>query len=287
VGLTGNPGIVGKASYGELFIKAWRGCETEARTAAAQTVRDSLERGQGAGLMFVQFALAMLELGLGHFPAALASARALYDDDALYMGTHALPIMVEAAVKAGDPAAAGLALGRLAARAEASGTQLALGLLARCRALMDDDEPLYREAIDRVARTRATLELARCHLLYGEWLREQGRDDPAEEQLDLAHAMFVEMGALAFAARAVAGRPGSTAAVALAGDPLTERELGVLRLLATNLTVPEIAGQLFVSTNTVKTHTKRIYRKLGAHRRSEAVDRARALGLLSRRAVRG
>ena len=85
VRLTGNPGIIGRASYGELFIKAWRGREAPAREAAAETVRDSLERGQGAGLMFAQFALAMLELSLGRFRAALACAQKLYDDDALYM----------------------------------------------------------------------------------------------------------------------------------------------------------------------------------------------------------
>lgn len=206
----------------------------------------------------------------------------LYDHDALYMGTHALPIMVEAAVKAGEHTTAALALERLAGRGAASGTPLALGLVARCRALTGDDEALYREAIRLIAQSRATLELARSRLVFGEWLREQGRDDEADEQLGTAHAMFVEMGASAFAARADAALTPATTSALLDGDPLTEREMTILRLLATNLTVPEIASELFVSANTVKTHTKGIYRKLGLHRRDEAVDSGRSLGLVAR-----
>ncbi len=286
VRLTGNPGVVGRASYGELFVKALRGREAEARTAAADTVRDSLERGQGAGLMFAQFALAMLELGLGRFRAARDCARRLYDDDALYMGTHALPILVEAAVKAGDPETARPALDRLATRALASGTPLALGLLARSRALLADAataEDGYVEAIDLIAGTRASLELARSRLLYGEWLRARDRDADAQEQLVAARSLFAEMGAHAFAVRAEAALgPRAPAAAPRSDEPLTEREMSILRLLATNLTLGEIAAERFVSANTVKTHTQRIYRKLGVHRRGDAVRQARALGLLAR-----
>ena len=141
----------------EVFELAWRGHETDARRVAAAVAREAIDAGHGAQSIFAQYCLAVLELGLGNYQAALQSALSVYEDDAPFLGTHVLPDLVEAAARCEQTGSAGAALGRLAERAATVGTPLALGLLARSRALLAGDadaEPLYDEAIGHLEQCR-------------------------------------------------------------------------------------------------------------------------------------
>jgi len=173
---TGNKGVVGAPGAGELLLRVWHGDEQEARSAAAAYLRESVERGQGADITHVRSALAVLELGLGQYQAALTCALDVYREDLFYLGTLTLPDMVEAAVRAGELETANAALRRLSQRALSSRTPLTLGLLARSQALLADDahaEASYQEAIEWLGQCRVAPDLARAHLLYGEWLRRR------------------------------------------------------------------------------------------------------------------
>jgi DNA-binding CsgD family transcriptional regulator len=186
-----------------------------------------------------------------------------------------LPDMVEAAVRAHDMAAAHLALDRLAERATASGTAWAMGLSARSRALMtgNDAEPSYKEAIDLLGSTRMAVELARTHLLYGEWLRRQKRKIDARDQLRVAHDLFATMGAEAFATRAAdellaTGEHARRRSIGTTAD-LTAQEAHVARLAAGGDTNAEIAAKLFISASTVEYHLRKVFRKLSISSRRE------------------
>ena len=195
---TGNPGVFGTAGVSEAFELVWRGRETDARRVAAAVAREATSAGRGGQSNWVQYCLAVLELGLGNYQAALQCVLGVYDDDAPFFGTLALPDLVEAAARCGETGLADAALGRLAERAAAAGTPLALGLLARSRALLASDadaEPLYQEAIGHLGQCRAAPQLARAHLVYGEWLRRQRRRRDARGQLRTAHEMFTSIGA--------------------------------------------------------------------------------------------
>ena len=207
---TGNPGVVGTAGMAEVYELAWRGRETDARRVAATVAREATGGGRSAQSIWVQYCLAVLELGLGNYQAALQCVLGVLDDDAPFSAL-VLPDLVEAAARCGETGLAEAALGRLAERALAAGTPLALGLLARSRALLagdDDAEPLYAEAIAHLEQCRSEPQLARAHLVYGEWLRRQQRRRDAREQLRTAHEMFTAMGAEAFAERARVGAAG-------------------------------------------------------------------------------
>src|SRR5271166_5109577 len=201
---TGNPGLMGTDTRGDDLMSAWRGREAETRAAVAAREREALERGVGGGSFIGDYALTVLEIGLGHHQAALPHALRVYRDD-LFMGVFVLPEVVEAAARAGDHGAASAALDRLERRATASGTPHALGLLARSQALMaqaDDAEGRYLEAIAQLGASMARPDLARAHLLYGEWLRRQRRRPEARAQLRTALDMLGAMGLDAFAGRA-------------------------------------------------------------------------------------
>jgi DNA-binding CsgD family transcriptional regulator len=176
----------------------------------------------------------------------------------------ALPELIEAAVRAGQAARAAAALERLSPQARASGTQWALGLQARSQALTCTGpvaEDLYREAVERLGDCRIATHLARAHLVYGEWLRRQGR-----EQLRTAHEMLSGMGVEAFAARAArelratGGQPRKR--TVQPADTLTAQELHVARLVATGATSREVGAQLFLSPRTIDAHLRNIFRKL-------------------------
>jgi DNA-binding CsgD family transcriptional regulator len=186
---------------------------------------------------------------------------------------RALAELIEAAVRIGRPEEAAAALGRLSERTRASGTEWALGIDARCRALLSGEEALYRESVERLARSRAAVELARSRLLYGEWLRRENRRIDAREQLRAAHEMFSQMGAAAFAERArrelsATGETVRKRTIQTA-DELTTQEAQVARLAAQGQTNPEIAALLYISPRTVEYHLHKVFSKLGISSRRE------------------
>jgi len=211
--------------------------------------------------------------GHGRYGEALAAARQADEhEDVIFYG-WARAELIEAGVRAGRPDEAATALDRLSERTQAAGTQWALGIEARCRALLNDDEALYHESVERLARSRAAVELARSRLLYGEWLRRENRRVDAREQLRAAHEMFSRMGAAAFAERArrelsATGETVRKRTVETLGE-LTTQEAQVARLAAQGRTNPEIAALLFLSPRTVEYHLHKVFPKLGISSRRE------------------
>jgi len=188
----------------------------------------------------------------------------------------ALPELIEAAARTGNPRIAGDALDRLTEMAGAGGAEDGLGVKARSLALLsegDAAEACYREAIGRLGRGRRRPEIARAHLLYGEWLRQQRRRHDARDQLRIAFAMFDEMGMATFAARArrelratgERARPRSPQTA----EVLTPQEEQIARLVAEHLTNREIAARLFISASTVEYHLRKIFRKLDVTSRTQ------------------
>jgi DNA-binding CsgD family transcriptional regulator len=178
--------------------------------------------------------------------------------------------LIEAAARSGEAELAADALGRLSQTTAASRTDWALGIEARSRALLtegDAAEPLYREAIERLGRTRIRVELARSHLLYGEWLRRERHRVEAREQLRHAHHSFTEFGMEAFAERArvelAATGEHARKRTVETRDDLTPQEAQISRLAAEGATNQEIAARLFISPSTVDYHLRKVFRKLG------------------------
>ncbi len=273
---TGNPGVAGTAGVAEAYELAWRGREADARRVAAAVAREATGAGRGAQSLWVQYCLAVLELGLGNYQAALQCALGVYENDAPYFGAQVLPELVEAAARCGETGLAGAALGRLAERALATGTPLALGLLARSRALLASDtdaEPLYEEAVKRLEQCRSIPQLARAHLVYGEWLRRQRRRRDAREQLRTAHDMFTSMGAEAFAERArielLATGERARQRTAETAEELTPQEAQIARLVSQGDSNRDIAAQLFLSPSTVDYHLRKVFRKTGVTSRTQ------------------
>jgi DNA-binding CsgD family transcriptional regulator len=273
---TGNPGILGAAARGNTYLLAWQGDEAEARAAAAVHLAYALERGQTGIVHFARYALMVLELGLGRYDAALENALPIYEDDPPSAGSWVLPNLVEAAARSGHQNAARDALNRLSERARASGTPLALGLLARARAVLAHDleaEPLYRESIDHLGCSSVKPELARSHLLFGEWLRRKGRRRDARDQLRTAHDMLASMGIEAFAERArvelLATGERARKRTVETQDHLTPQERQIARLVRDGARNQEIAAQLFISTSTVQYHLVKVFRKLGVTSRTQ------------------
>jgi DNA-binding CsgD family transcriptional regulator len=256
--------------HARLTLAAWRGREAETSELHATMVRDATRRGEGTIVTLAQYTLAVLHNGLGNYDAALAAATLPSEYDEVAHGSVALPELVEAAVRADQPARAAAALERLSSRAHASGTQWALGLEARSRALTSTGpaaEELYRAAIQRLGAGPMVTDLARAHLVYGEWLRREGRRQDAREQLRSAHELLSGMGAEAFAARAArelrATGEQARKRTARPADALTAHELHVARLVATGATSREVGAQLFLSPRTIDAHLRSIFRKLG------------------------
>jgi DNA-binding CsgD family transcriptional regulator len=253
-----------------LLLAAWRGRQAETAELYAAMVKDATGRGEGRGVTVAQYALAVLHNGLGDYDLALAAAAGPCESDELVHSSLALPELVEAAVRAGRPDRAAAALQPLSSRARAAGTQWALGLEARSRALLSTGpaaEALYREAIERLSECRMATHLARTHLVYGEWLRRERRRQDAREQLRTAHELLSDMGAEAYAARAArelrATGEQPRSRTAQPADALTLHELHIARLVATGATSKEVGAQLFLSPRTVDAHLRSIFRKLG------------------------
>ena len=227
--------------------------------------------GAGLAVRVAQWAAAVLYNGLGRYDEAATAARQVTAEDIdPYPAMWALPELVEAAARIGDTDIAGRGLERLAEVTQPAGTDFALGILARRRALLSDGaaaEGLYREAIDRLGRTSLRPELARAHLLYGEWLRREGRRVDAREQLRTAHEMFAAIGMEAFAERArrelVATGEKVRKRSPETRDELTPQEEQIARLARDGLSNPEIGTQLFISARTVEWHLRKVFTKLG------------------------
>ena len=218
----------------------------------------------------------MLYNGLGRYEAAIEAAQRGLEHDVQGLVGWTLAELVEAAARAGRPEVAADALPRLEERAQAADTDWALGVLARSRALMSEGDPadaLYREAIERLARTRVRVELARARLVYGEWLRREHRHVDAREQLRAAHDMLSTIGAEAFAERArrelVATGETVRKRAPDTRDSLTPQEAQIARLAADGQTNPEIGAHLFISPRTVEYHLRKVFTKLGVTSRKE------------------
>jgi DNA-binding CsgD family transcriptional regulator len=236
-----------------------------------------VRRGEGLGLTVLLWATAVLYNSLGRYEDALAAARRVGEEshEQLFSKWSAVEL-IEAAARIGVREDAADACERLTETTRASGSDWALGIEARSRALLSDDDDadsLYREAIDRLGRTRVRVELARAHLLYGEWLRRERRRVDAREQLRTAHGMFVAMRAEGFAERArrELAATGETVRkrTAETRDELTPQEEQIARLARDGHTSPEIGAQLFISPRTVEWHLRNVFTKLGINSRRE------------------
>ena len=256
-------------------VLAWRGAEAELRTRAA-VICDGDAKGRGLDVTMTESALAVLELSLGNYAAALAAWPADWQD---YSGTSTLLVadFAEAAVRGGDEAAARAALERYADGPGADGAPSLPGLLARARALLagDDDraEDLYLESIAQLEELGARGHLARSRLVYGEWLRRRKRRRDARVQLRMAYETFDAMGSPLFAERAsrelhATGEKARARSVETA-TTLTPQEVQVARRAAQGSTNAEIGTEMFISPATVDYHLRKVYRKLGIAGRRE------------------
>ena len=269
---TGNPPV----AYTAMTLAAWRGQETHAADLIAATVQEATARGLGRPLNFAAYAGSVLYNGLGRHDAARDAAWPAFERDQLGYGPFIVPELAEAASRTGDVALVKAALQWLSERTQMTPTDWALGIQARIRALLSDGEDaerLYRESIARLGRTGVRAQLARSHLLYGEWLRRERRRADAREQLRTAHDMMTAMGIGAFAERArrellATGETARKRTVETSGQ-LTAQEAQVARLARDGLSNPQISARLFISPRTVRYHLTKVFTKLGITSRSQ------------------
>ena len=263
------------APYGATGIAAWRGCAAEATRLIQANLDGVTSRGEGRGVTS-QYSAALLYNGLGHYDKALAAAERVCEYDDIGILGWSLTELIEAAVRSGQLARAADALEQLSEMTRASGTDWALGAEARSRALLstgESAEKCYREAIERLGRTRMRPALARAHLLYGEWLRRENRRRDARAELRTAYDLFTTMGIEAFAERTrhellATGDTVRKRTVETASE-LTAQEASIARLAVDGRTNVEIGAQLFLSTRTVEWHLGKVYNKLGVGSRRE------------------
>jgi DNA-binding CsgD family transcriptional regulator len=253
-----------------MVVAAYRGEEAQGRRLIEAARTQLTPESRGIGVVVVEFANLLLNNGLGRYEDGLRSGRRVLEDlEPVGRPPWALPELVEAAARAGAIEEATAALRQLSERVRISGTDWAQGLEARSRALLtegSDAEQLYREAIERLARPGSATDLARAHLLYGEWLRRTGRRVDARQELRTAHEMLDDMGLEAFADRAARElrATGETARkrTVESRDDLTPQEDQIARLARAGLSNPEIAARLFISPRTVEWHLRKIFIKL-------------------------
>jgi DNA-binding CsgD family transcriptional regulator len=259
------------APYTALRLGALQGKEAEASGLIASALEQSAAGGQEMAASQANWAAAVLYNGLARYKEA-ASAGWQATSDALepWASMFALPELVEAAARGGDAEVARDALERLAETTQPCGNDFALGLEARSRALLSEGgaaADLYREAIERLSRTRLRPELARAHLLYGEWLRRDGPRLDAREQLRTAYDMFAAIGMEAFAERArrelLATGEKVRKRTVETPDQLTPQEEKIARLAGEGLSNPEIGARLYISPRTVEWHLHKVFAKLG------------------------
>jgi DNA-binding CsgD family transcriptional regulator len=265
--------------FGRLSLVGVRGKETEALALFDAAEAAAITRGEGVVLTFSEHARAVLYNGLSRYEAALGPAQNASALDELMVSVQALPELIEAATRCDRLETANAAIESLSERTSAAGTEWALGIVARSRALLSGGavaDRLFREAIDRLARCRLALELARAHLLYGEWLRRNRRRTDARDHLRQAQSMFISMGAEAFAGRAAREllATGETARKRSAEtrDELTAQETQIAQFARDGLSNAEIGARLFISPRTVEYHLRKVFTKLGITTR-EHLDR--------------
>ena len=259
------------ASTCDLLLAGYRGQPAEAIPLFSATIEDSIARGEGFAVQLANWAAAVLHNGLGHYAEALAAAEPATEETYLPLSTQlVLPELIEAAVRTGRAEIAREALERLSAMTAIEGSDWAKGLEARSRALLSEGqnaEHCYAEAVERLGRTQLRPELARAHLLYGEWLRRQLRRGDARRQLRAAHDLFAVIGAGAFAERARRELLATGETVRKrrvdACTELTPQEEHIARLARDGRTNPEIAAELFISARTVEWHLRKVFTKLG------------------------
>jgi DNA-binding CsgD family transcriptional regulator len=264
--------------YAALGLAALGGRDAEAAAMIESITTDATLRGEGIGLSIVEWAGAVMNNGIGDYDAAVSAAE--------YSGEHVGEMTsppwgaveyIEAAARSGRPDRAADVLRRLAAITGASGTDWARGVEARSRALLSDGEPAeahYRESIERLGRTRIRADLARAHLLYGEWLRRERRRIDARVQLRIAVEMLESMGMEAFAERGrrelqATGEKARKRTVVTAEQTLTTQEAQIARMARDGLSNPEIGARLFISARTVQHHLRKVFMKLGITSRSQ------------------
>ncbi|MFD3377362.1 MULTISPECIES: ATP-binding protein [unclassified Streptomyces] len=269
---TGGPPV----TYHRLQLVAMRGRRQEALELFETVTAAATVRGSGQLIANTQVTAAVLHNGLGDYPAALTAARKAAAHGDLFLTGFALPELVEAAVRCGEHDEAARALESLTERTEAGGTPSGLGIAAYARGLVTGVEDHYREAVEHLEKSPMVPYRARAHLLYGEWLRREGRRRDCRLHLGTAHELLSEAGVEAFARRAAdelratgekaRGRSGP------AYDQLTAQEVYIARLVATGATSKEVAARLFLSPRTIDAHLRNIFRKLGITSRRQLRD---------------
>jgi DNA-binding CsgD family transcriptional regulator len=263
--------------HGAVLLAAFRGRELDAQEVIDANAKEFASRGEGTGVSVTQWAAAVLWNGLARYHEAYSAAEAVLEDpDDLSFGPFATAELVEAASRLGRADAAVPALERLEDATRASGAPWGVATAARSRALLSDGDAadaLYRDAIDRLAPTTLRVDLARTHLLYGEWLRRNRRNVEARDHLRIAHGFFSGFGMEGFAERArvelrATGEHARSRSVETTND-LTAQEWQISQLAAEGATNTEIAAQLFISPSTVEYHLHKVFRKLGVKSRTQ------------------
>jgi DNA-binding CsgD family transcriptional regulator len=261
-------------------LASFRGREAEAAPLIRATIEGATAWGQGMPVTYAHWVTAVLNNGLSRYADALTAARLASEQGHIWISVWVLPELIEAAARTGDTRLAAGTLDRLAGWTRVGGNEAGLGIEARSRALLSEGqvaEDLYREAIDRLGHTRRRTEVARAHLLYGEWLRRQGRRRDAREQLRTAYQMLDDIGMEAFAERArkelvatgETARKRPVQAAVAASQELTAQEAQVAQLARDGLSNPEIGARLFISSHTVQYHLGKVFAKLGITSRGQ------------------
>jgi DNA-binding CsgD family transcriptional regulator len=271
---TGNPQITSTA----MGLAAWRGREAEALELIQGSSQEATSRGQGAMVIFALYASSVLYNGVGRHDAACDAASRAFEADQIGQGCYVVPELAEAASRTGDDALVKGALDWLTERTDRLSGGWLLGIEARIRALTsvgDAADQLHRESIEHLSGTRLRVQVARAHLLYGEWLRRERRRVDARAELRIAHYMLDAMGIEAFAERArrelLATGEKARKRTVETHDQLTSQEAQIARLAREGLSNPEIGTRLFISPRTVQYHLRKVFTKLGITSRSELV----------------
>jgi len=272
----GSRRVLGIDSLTEGMVLVYTGRLAEARAFGTAKMRESTAHGARGVASIGQAIVAMADVSAGNYDAAIHNAASVVRDDLPFLAELILPELIEAACRTGRRAEARSAFSTLSERALAAGTAVALGVRARCEALLSEDgraEHAYEEAIGHLERSTAAVELARAHLHYGQWLRRSKRRRDARRELRAAFDMFDRIGAQEFAARAAtelsaAGERAQPRTSATPAD-LTPQEARVAGLAVEGVTNNQIAAQLFISPRTVEYHLRKVFRKLGVSSRSQ------------------